>query len=238
MAEDSQGGDLIMAEVEGGNAIPEGELQTSIMQLPVDQDPKYLGLKSEVARILEFAIGRKILSPDGVKLAVEDLSVMSNLKKAIKERQGQYTRPLKEYLDNVNQIFIGVLSPLDQADKITREKILSFRAEEERKRKEIEEINRMRLEASQREAKLKDGEITETVTEIPVPESPASNIKTDIGNLGTSKVWKFEVTDFKSLPDEYKMVDASKLGKVVRAGLHDIPGVRTWQEETLRVTSK
>ena len=44
----------------------------------------------------------------------------------------------------------------------------------------------------------------------------------------TREVWKFEVVDFKRLPDEYKMADESKIRKVVQAmkGDCDIPGIR------------
>lgn len=40
------------------------------------------------------------------------------------------------------------------------------------------------------------------------------------------------------VPDEYKLPDAAKIGRVVRAGISSLPGIRIWEEETLRVTAK
>jgi hypothetical protein len=56
-----------------------------------------------------------------------------------------------------------------------------------------------------------------------------------MGTMGTAKVWKFEIADFTLLPDEYKVPDLIKISKVVRAGVN-IPGVKSWQEESLRIT--
>ena len=49
----------------------------------------------------------------------------------------------------------------------------------------------------------------------------------------TNKVMKFEVVDFKALPDEYKISDDVKIRKVVNALKMDtnIPGVKVWEEE-------
>ena len=50
-------------------------------------------------------------------------------------------------------------------------------------------------------------------------------------------LWKFEVIDINLLPDDYKMADLVKIRRVVIAGAA-IPGVRVWQEEALRVTTR
>jgi hypothetical protein len=49
----------------------------------------------------------------------------------------------------------------------------------------------------------------------------------------TRKVAKFEVTDFKALPNEYKLPNETKIRQVVNALKMDanIPGVRVWEEE-------
>ena len=59
--------------------------------------------------------------------------------------------------------------------------------------------------------------------------------------LAMAKKWEvidWEVIDFDMVPNEYKAIDASKIGRVVRAGLHAIPGIRIWEEETLKVTAR
>ncbi len=93
------------------------------------------------------------------------------------------------------------------------------------------------MEAARKEMELK-GELTEEIKEVVVPPPPPAHVHTDVGTLGTAKIRKFEVIDFNLLPNAYKMVDATKLGKVVRAGLDNIPGVRIWTEESLRVSTR
>jgi hypothetical protein len=61
---------------------------------------------------------------------------------------------------------------------------------------------------------------------------------TDDGTTSKVSIRKWELVDFSQVPDEYKAIDAVKIGKVVRAGIPSIPGIRIWQEETLRVGTK
>lgn len=212
------------------------ETDTVIVKVNPIGDVAVRGLLAEVQKMLDFAKGRVVDTDEAVKSATEDLSLMSNLKKAIEGKRKEYTAPIKEQLDAVTDAFKAVADPLSEADRITREKVLAYRREQERKAREAEEINRLRMEAARKEMELK-GELTEPVNLVEVSPAPVAHVKTEVGNLGTSKVWKFEVVDFAKLPDEYKQPDLVKIGKVVRAGVN-VEGVRTWQEETLRITAK
>jgi hypothetical protein len=210
---------------------------TAIINIAPSQVENYLQLQRQIEKLLIYAEGRSILNDEHVKIATEDLSVISKLGKAIESMRKEYVSPIKDHLKSVNSQFDILTDPLDKADKTTRNKILAYRVEQERKRKEIEEINRMREEAARKEAALNEGVITESAAPVPVPEAQPKTVHTDMGNLGTQKVWKFEVEDFEKLPNEYKVADLVKIGKVVRAGVN-IPGVKAWQEESLRVNTK
>ncbi|MDD5081735.1 MAG: hypothetical protein PHU08_00035 [Dehalococcoidales bacterium] len=209
----------------------------AIIALNPSQDEKAVALYNEAQGLLKYAEGVVILGDATVKGATNDLSLIAKLKKALEERRKEYTTPVNAYLKQVNDAFKLFTAPLEQADTITRAKIMDYRREQERKAREAEEINRLRMEAARREMELK-GELTEDVSLVETPPAPPAHVRADIGDMGTMKVWKFEVVDFAKLPDEYKMVDATKLGKVLRAGLHNIPGVRAWQEETLKVNTR
>lgn len=201
------------------------------------EDEKVVALYNEAQGLLRYAEAAVINTDEAVKGSTNDLSIIAKLKKALEERRKEYTSPVNAYLKQVNDAFKLFTAPLEQADTITRTKIMGYRREQERKAREAEEINRLRMEAARREMELK-GELTEDVKLVEAPPAPPAHVRADIGDLGTMKVWKFEVEDFAKLPDEYKEVDAVKLGKVVRAGLHNIPGVRVWQEETLKVNTR
>jgi hypothetical protein len=212
--------------------------ETALIKVNPYGDTSVLQLVAEGNRIRDYATARVILTDLDVVSATDDLSLLARLKRSLEDKRKEYTGPINDHLKAINEAFKTVGTPFEEADRITRTKVLAYRAEQERKRRETEEINRLRLEAAQREAAMNQGEIKEAVVVLETPAAPPANVRTDNGTLGTSTVWKFEVTDFKTLPDEYKMVDASKLGKVVRAGLHNIAGVRIWEEETLRVTTR
>jgi ribonuclease D len=212
-------------------------IETALIKIKPDIDPIVIALTNQATSLLKFAESRAIVKDEDVKYATEDLSMLAKIKKAIEDKQKEYTNPINDHLKAVREAFKMIVTPLEQADKLTREKILAYRHEQERKAREAEEINRMRMEAARKEMELK-GELTESVNLVEViPEQP-KHVHTEVGSLGTSQVWKFEVTDFNLLPNEYKIVDSSKLGKVVRAGLHTIPGVNIWPEETIRISSK
>ncbi|GAI82288.1 unnamed protein product, partial [marine sediment metagenome] len=123
------------------------------------------------------------------------------------------------------------------ADKLVRGKILAYRAEIDRQRREAEEIERLRREAAEREAALTGQPIIQPGP-TPVIAAPPDRYHADNGTLGKVMVRKWELEDFSKVPDEYKTIDAVKIGKVVRAGIPSIPGIRIWQEATLRVDTK
>ena len=209
---------------------------TALVNAP-GADIEIVNYYNEAIKLQEYAEARVIRSLDDVKLATDDLSIISRLKKAMEEKRKEYVKPLQDQAKAINDTYKTLMHPIEAADLTTRNKILAYQKEQERVRREQEEINRLRLEASQKEMELK-GELTESVNLVEViPEAP-KRVSTDLGILGKATIWKFEVIDFASVPDEYKIVDAAKVGKVVRAGLRSIPGIRIYPEGTLRVTAQ
>ena len=131
-----------------------------------------------------------------------------------------------------------LMEPIEQADKTTRQKILAFQAEQERIRREQEEINRLRMEAARKDAALHNGEISESVDLVEVvPEAP-KRVSTDMGTVGQRMIRKWEVIDFSAVPDEFKLIDAGKITKVVKAGIGSISGVRIYEEPILTVNTR
>ena len=218
---------------------PIGEITTAVIRIAPMEDHSVVSLSVEANRLREFASSRLIVTNDDVAIATDDLAMIAQLQKAIKNKSKEYVAPIKTHLDAVNDLFKGVLQPLEEADKITRSKIMIYRTEQARRRQEAEEINRQKEELARREAALNDGVITVDTTPVEVPEIAPKHIDAEAGSLSTAKVRKWEVVDLSQVPHDYLMIDAVKIGKVVRAGIPSIPGIRIWQEDTLRVnTSK
>lgn len=198
-----------------------------------------VALREQALSLLEYAIARQIASDDDVKGAVEDLSIISGIKKALEEHRQQYTKPLHAELARVNDTFKMVSIPLEDADKITRDKVKAYNAEQDRKKAEAEAINQQKQEIARREMELHGEILPDTDTKpVEVPLPPARHVYGRAGTSTTTQIWKWEVTDFKALPDEYKQPDAAKITKLVKAGMRTIPGVRIYHEDSLRITPK
>jgi len=208
---------------------------TAIINVAPALDPAVGLLKEEAIRLKDFAEKRIIASDADLKPAVDDLSLIANVKKALATKKAEWLKPIKSHIDAVSAVFEEITTPLGQADIINRKKVLDYRAEQQRIADEAEAINRAKLELAQREAKLNDGVITVDLTPIEVP-APIAKVRTDAGLAGTMKVTKWELIDFKAVPDEYKTLDSARITKVVKAG-GSIPGIKVWEEATLRVTA-
>jgi len=210
---------------------------TAIVKIAPQADKAVIALYEQALKLQQYAEVLTIVSTDDVKSSVNDLSIISGLKKSIEEKRKDYTQPINEHLKAVNEAFKTFTEPLNQADKITRQKILDYRAEQERRRQETEEIARLEREAAERKAALTSESVVVPEAVEAAPATP-NHYRAEMGTLGKAAIWKFEVIDFALVPDEYKLIDAAKVGRVVRAGLRSIPGIRIYSEESLRVTTK
>lgn len=213
--------------------------ETALIKVNPSGDPAVLQLQNEAVRLQHYAEGRIILSEEEVKLATEDLSCLSKLKKAIQEKRKEYIDPIATHLAEVNAAFKTIMEPLEAADKITRDKILQYRHELEEKKRQIDEANRPRMEAAILEAKANGtGEISESIIITPSPEVLPKTVTTDNGSASTVKLRKWDVEDISKVPQEYLCVDSVAIGKLVRAGIPAIPGIRIWVEETIRISPR
>jgi hypothetical protein len=210
---------------------------TTMVKIAPDLDPSVTALVEQITNLRDYAITRTVICDNDVKLATEDLSLIATLTKTLDAKKKEYTGPVKDILRAMGDVFDRVSSPLAEANTITRKKIGDYRAEIERRRREAEEINRQKEELARKEAAFNQGEITVDTTPVNVPAPPPAHVRTEVGSLGTQKVWKFEVIDPAQLPREYLTPDLVKIGKVIRAGV-SIPGVKAWQEESLRINSR
>jgi len=213
------------------------ELNTALVKVKPEADEAVIALHEQSLKLEQYATALVIANDGDVKSATNDLSIISGLKKAIEEKRKEYTQPINDHLKAVNEAFKAFVEPLTQADKITRTKILDYRAEQDRRRQEAEEIARLEWEAAERKAALTGEPVVVPEVVEAAPEAP-DRYRAEMGTLGKMTLRKWEVVDLSLVPDEYKMVDATKIGKVVRAGIPSIPGIRIWEEETLRVNAK
>ena len=215
------------------------ETTTALLEVKPEAGTEVMPLYNEALRLQDYAERRVITTAEDIKPATDDLSIISKLKKVLEEKRKEYLSPLQSQVKIINDAFKILVEPIEIADRITRDKLLAFDVEQKRIRFEQEEINRKRQEAADAEMKLK-GEISEPVSLIEVsPEAPRRT-HTDMGTVGQRMNWKWEVTDFALVPDEYKVVDGAMLTAIARKH-HDqkqIPGVRFYAEPIITVNAR
>lgn len=213
-----------------------GEVNTALIKVVPQADESVIALYGQTLKLEEYATAMVIDSDDIIKAATNDLSIISGLKKAIEEKRKEYTQPINSHLKAINEAFKILTEPINNADTITRENILAYRLRQDLTRKEEERINLMRMDAAKAEMELK-GELTESVDLIEVTPELPNHYRAEMGMASQRDTWKYEVTDFALLPDEFKLPDTTMLNSIAKKH-HDqkqIPGVRFYNEPTLAV---
>lgn len=209
--------------------------ETAVVKIGPEFDPGFHALKEQVTGIQKYSEGRIIKSDEDVKPAVDDLTLIGQVMKAVEDLRKQYVGPLNDHVKAINATFKTLTEPLDQANTVTRRKIQDYRTETERRRMEAEEINRQKDELARKEAALNGGEFTVDTTPVVVPAAPAAHVRTDAGTLGTRKVRKARVIDFAKLPDAYKLENTRLLATAATSGVKEIAGVEFFWDESLTV---
>ena len=192
----------------------------------------------EATKLLEYAEARVIKTLEDAKAATDDLSIISRLKKAMESKRKEKLAPHEAEVKAIRDTYNYLMAPVLEAEKITKTKQTAFLQEQERIRREQEEINRKRLEAAQAEMDLK-GELSEPVNLVEVQQAP-ERIKSDLGASGMVDHWVFQVDDFAQVPDTYKVIDSVTLGQIAKK-FHDtkpVPGIKFINQPYLATRSR
>ena len=216
------------------------ENTTALLVIKPEAETEVMPLYDQAMSLLHFAEQRVIATAKDMKPVTDDLAIISNVKKVLEEKRKEYLSPLQAQVKTINEAFKVLTEPIDKADQLTRQKILDFQKEQDRIRQEQEEINRLRKEAAEKDAALHNGELSESVNLVEVSAGAPKRVSTNMGTTTTRDNWKYEVVDFTLVPDAYKVIDGSQLTAIAKKH-HDqkaVPGVRFFNEPTLRVTAR
>lgn len=227
-------------EITGGDEEAEVPVNKAVIQIDPESDPRVVALYQEALHLQELAEAREITTNEDLKPATEDLAAIAKLKKALTERKTEFVAPVREYLDGFNDAFKTLMAPILAADRITRDKMKRFGEDQQRRIDEAAQLDADKLNVAKREAALHQGEHTQDLTPAEAPPAVPQRVRTDIGTTGTSMVHKWEPVDLAQVPIEYLMIDAGKVGRVVKAskGTIIIPGIRVWSEPTITVRTQ
>lgn len=204
-----------------------------------EERPEIITFYTQAVQLREYAEKRIILTNDDLAPATNDLAIISRVSKGMESCRKEYLAPFQAHVKETNEAFKKLMEPIERADTITRFKMTTFINEQNRKRAEAEKIEAEKLELAKREAALNDGAFTVDLTPIAKPAAAPERVITDMGSAGLKDHWELvEITDFDLLPNEFKMPDIVKLGKVIRAGLHTIPGCKIENRPGLAVNTR
>lgn len=188
------------------------------------------------------------LNPGAAQIAKAKVIEYREVKE--KHRQEEEAKRLREYEEQQRKV-------REEAEKAERERerlaAEERRIREERERAEaaLKEHNNKAARAALAEAKAKEEEAARLKAEndkkieranvivAPPPMIlPADNTtRSSSGSASLKQEWDFEVVDVTLVPAEYKKVDEALIGKVVRAGMRNIPGVRIFAKKNLAVSA-
>ncbi len=199
--------------------------------------PEYRNLASSAMQLLAYAQGRSVRTDADARAATDDLVMIAATLKRLEVLQIQYLRPLRDTITALNAEFGAVKAPLTEATRLDKIGIQEYQMAVKKRADDLADIETERLKLAHMEAAVNDGAHTQDLAPIAKPIVP-ERFSTYVGTTGTAKVRKFVITDFGSVPDEWKMLDTTKVGRAVRGGIGAIPGIRIYLEETLRVTSR
>ena len=156
--------------------------------------------------------------------AGEILWAIRTFLKKVESMRVFFTKPLHDHMTNINTEFKQISAPLSTLDKQITQKLKDYRQQIEAKR--LEEQARLDAEA---QARQETSLIPEAIA--PIVPAQSKSVHTETGKITFMKVRKWEVEDITLVPPIFMKLDEAKVTATIKAGV-DIPGIRTWYEET------
>jgi len=228
------------------------------------QDMKIFNAKlKEVEIIIKDESKNLIVNNDNSKeFATTSISTAKKFIKFMEDLRKAKVKPLNDKVKSINNYFKKHIDVFRNFESETKNKILCFerkiKEEAEQKRRELEEEERERQKQLERLKKGKEvteigehnkmyNQIEENLIEEAKQEQEKQQELENRAKLKTQrfeesgtqttivKLWKFEVIDPDVVPIQYLKPDEAKIKKAVSNGVREIPGVKIYKQEQLRV---
>jgi len=189
------------------------------------EEQEIVRLWNRAEQIRDTVLTMTIESVDDYKKALEYLLSLSVIKLELDSKRQFFSKPLYDQMRRINTYFDQYLKPIEEADKILRQKIIQYRALkwEEFKQQEKEIYERIKNELGS--ADLPPVVVTPTL---------AKNEVVSGGEINFRVVKKWTIEDERKLPREYLKPDDKKIAEAVKKG-EEIPGVKVYTEEEPQV---
>jgi hypothetical protein len=198
---------------------------SKVLEVQEIEEQEIVRLWNRAEQIRDTILTMTIESVNDYKKALEYLLSLSVIKLELDSKRQFFSKPLYDQMRRVNAYFDQYLKPIEEADKILRQKIVQYRALkwEEFKQQEKEIYERIKNELGS--ADLPPVVVTPTL---------AKNEVVSGGEITFRVVKKWVVEDESKLPREYLKPDEKKIAEAVKKG-EEIPGVKVYTEEEPQV---
>jgi hypothetical protein len=206
-----------------------------------------------VPAVVSQADGITVVDSEDYEMACSFLTLIATRKKQV----GETFDPIVQKAHSTWKEAIAqrdkFLNPLSLAEVNVKNKVTTWRMEEERKRRAEEDrlSAQLKKEADERaiaeaaaleasgEKELADMVLQEAASAPPPVVVGMSTVPKQEG-IAKRVTWRFEVVDESKLPRELMEPSDIKIGAIVRSqkNLARIPGVRVWSEESVSVRGR
>jgi hypothetical protein len=211
----------------------------------------------EVAKLVPAVVSQAdritVIDSEDYEMACSFLTLIATRKKQV----GETFDPIVQKAHSTWKEAIAqrdkFLNPLSLAEVNVKNKVTTWRMEEERKRRAEEDrlSAQLKKEADERaiaEAAVLEASGEKELAEMVLQEAASAPPPVVVGMSTVPKqegiakrvTWRFEVVDESKLPRELMEPSDIKIGAIVRSqkSLAKIPGVRVWSEESVSVRGR
>jgi hypothetical protein len=223
--------------------------QTTDLAVRPDQPPtitlpsfniQLLGWADKIQQYEEDTKNIVIASPEQEGHAIDIGKAVKQLRDEAEDLRKQTVSPAKQMLKNIDLMFSTVTDRADASIRIIKEKILSFRENEERKRVvaqlKAEEEYAKKLAEAEKKAEKSGKEVKMPPPPLP-PQADVSNQIAGKDSAGqVKKVWTFEIEDERDIPREYMTPDEKAIKQAISSGVRKIAGIKIYQKSNIAIS--
>jgi hypothetical protein len=178
-----------------------------------------------VAELTSAFPGTEITGESDLTLASEALTRITKHLKEWEQKRTEIVQPANNFVRSINQMWARLVDPVKSEDARLRMMMSTFRAKESQRRQQEYQEGLKQVE----EVFPGGSPIPDVVA--PIPADSLKHVVTQNGTVHYANVRKWEIQDIDKIPREYFILDESRIGKLVKAGIEAIPGIRIWIEQ-------
>ena len=183
-------------------------------------------IKEETNKAIAIANDIKIANIEDEARAIELLKKIKEVGQLITTKKEAITKPINEALKNARSFFSPFENQYDEAERIIKNKLIAFRAEQTKK----QEIATAKIEKKVEEGKMDFKIANEKLTAIQLPKT----IEAQQASVQYRTIREVVIEDESKLPREYLVPNMARIKEDALAG-REIAGVKIVEKQTIAI---